>query len=66
MGKTAIMIGFVISLVVSTIIVNGAINLYMKIIGADGMFFSGKNKVIAIIIVALFLEAIVMHIFGLA
>jgi len=56
---------FIISLVVSTIIVNGAYQLFMKVMGASGMFFNAKKKIIAIIVIALFLAAIVIHITGI-
>ena len=61
----AIWVIFIISLVVSTIIVNKAMQFYMKIIGADAMFFSGKKKIIAIVVIGILLTAIAVHIFGI-
>lgn len=57
---------FIISLVVATILVNTAQQLYMKLIGADRMFFSGKKKLIAIFIVGLLILGTVVQLFGLA
>ena len=56
---------FIISLVVATIIVNTAYQLFMKVIGASGMFYSAKTKLIAIVVIALILSAFVLHIFGI-
>lgn len=41
----------IISLVIAIPLVNAGQRLFMKVIGIDGMFFSVKKKVIAIIIV---------------
>lgn len=57
---------FIISLVVATILVNAAQQLYMKLIGADRMFFSGKKKLIAIFVVGLLILGTVVQLFGLA
>lgn len=51
---------------VSSIIVNQVQKMYMRFIGADAMFFSGKSKIIAIIVVTLFLTGLGLKIFGLA
>lgn len=56
---------FILSLIVSTILVNKAQQLYMKMIGASGMFFNGKKKLLAILIIAVVLTAIVVSIFGI-
>lgn len=56
---------FVISLVASSILVNKAQQLFMGFMGADGMFFSMKAKLIIIVIVALFIAGIIGKIFGL-
>lgn len=56
---------FVISLVVATIIVNAAQQMYMKLIGADMMFFSGKKKLIAIFLVGLVICGAILKLFGL-
>jgi len=61
----AIWIIFIISLIVATVLVNGGQKLYMKLIGADVMFFSGKKKLIAIIVVGLVLAAIIINLFGI-
>lgn len=58
-----IMVIFVVCLGIATVIVNGAQQLYMKFIGADAMFFNGKKKLIAILLIALFLASIIVHIF---
>lgn len=60
-----IMIIFVICLGIAVAIVNGAQRLYMKLIGANAMFFSGKKKLIAILVVALFLAAIIVSVFNI-
>lgn len=46
-----ILIIFIIALVVATIIVNKVQQIYMKLMGAEMMFFSGKKKLIAIFVV---------------
>ena len=56
---------FISMLVVSTIIVNKSQQIYMRIIGASAMFFDGKKKLIAIIVVALFLSGIILNLFGI-
>lgn len=56
---------FIISLVVSTTMVNKAYQVYMNIIGADRMFFNGRKKLIAIVVIAIFISSIVIHIFGI-
>lgn len=56
---------FTISIVVATIITNKAQQLYMKMIGANAMFFSGKKKLIAIGVIALLLTATILKIFGI-
>lgn len=61
-----ILILFIISLVVATILVNAAQLLYMKLIGADRMFFSGKKKLIAIFVVGLLILGTAVQLFGLA
>ena len=54
---------FIISIIVSVIIVNGIQRLYMKAMGADVMFFRGKSKLIAIIVIALLLSATIIWLF---
>lgn len=57
---------FIVSLVASTFIVNRAYQLYMNVIGASGMFYSGKKKLITILVVALVITTFVVKIFGIA
>ena len=56
----------IISLIIAIVIVNKAQQLYMNLIGADFMFFSGKKKILAIFIVFLFVAGFILKIFGLA
>ncbi len=56
---------FIISLAVSSVIVNKSQQMFMKFIGSDMMFFSMKKKVFIIVILALFLEAFILKIFGI-
>ena len=55
----------VVSLVVANIIVNSAYQLYMKIVGASGMFFDPKKKRFATILIALFICSSIMKLFGI-
>jgi hypothetical protein len=50
---------------VAVIVVNWAQKMYMKLIGADAMFFSGKKKLIAIGVLGCLLAAIIIYIFGI-
>lgn len=43
---------FVVSVILGIIIVNFGYRLYMKILGADAMYYSPKKKLIYIIIVS--------------
>ena len=56
---------FIVSLIVATIVANTAQQLYMRVIGASGMFFSGGKKLVIIIGIALFLTAIIIKLFGI-
>lgn len=56
----------IISLVIAIPLVNAEQRLFMKVIGIDGMFFSVKKKVIAIIIVWLIIAGFGLKIFGIA
>jgi len=56
---------FILSLVASVYIVNKAYQIYMKVIGASAMFYSGKKKLIAIVVVALLLASLITQIFGI-
>ncbi|MFP3153432.1 hypothetical protein LQZ18_03200 [Lachnospiraceae bacterium ZAX-1] len=55
----------IISFIVAIIITNSAQRLYMKVIGASGMFFSGKKKLIAIVVIAFILATIIIQLFGI-
>ncbi|MBQ8825562.1 MAG: hypothetical protein IJ007_00530 [Oscillospiraceae bacterium] len=57
-----IIIGFGIAI----FLVNKAYQLYMKLLGAESMFFSAKKKLIAIVIVGLFITGILWSILGLS
>ena len=61
----SIWIIFIVALVVSTMIVNSAYQLFMRMMGASGMFFSPTKKLFAIVIIALFLSGVVMQMFGI-
>lgn len=57
-----IIIGFGLSI----FLVNKAYQLFMKLLGAETMFFSAKKKLVAIIIVGLIITSTIWKIFGLA
>lgn len=59
-----LLIGFVVSFVVSSLIVNTLYRMYMKLTGADMMFFSRKKKLVFITLLALFLLTCIMKLFG--
>lgn len=56
---------FIVSIIVAVIIVNKVQQLYMKMIGADRMYFSGKKKLIAIGIIAILLTSFAVKLFGI-
>lgn len=56
----------VVSFVAATVIVNKAQQLYMKLMGANFMFFDGKKKLLAIFIVGMILTGLLVSLFGLA
>lgn len=56
---------FIIALIVAALLVNKVQQLYMKLMGADVMFFNGKKKIIAIVIIAIVLTAFVINLFGI-
>ena len=60
-----IWIVIIASLVVANIIVNSAYQLYMKILGASGMFFDPKKKIFAMIFIALFIASFLLKLFGI-
>ena len=57
---------FIITLVIAIILVNAAYRVFMKIVGADGVFYSIKSKIIAIIIVWLILAGVGLKVVGIA
>lgn len=63
--ETLAIIIFIVALVIATIIVNKAQQIYMKIIGAEAMFFSGKKKLIAILIIGLLITGLIYKLFGI-
>ena len=46
---------FVIAFIIVSIIVNALQGLYMKIVGAQAMFFNGGKKMAAIIVISLWI-----------
>lgn len=56
---------FIVAFIPAIMLVNKAQQLYMKLIGANTMFFSGKKKVIAIVVVWLIISGILLSLFGL-
>lgn len=62
--ETLTIIIFIVSFIIATIIVNKAQQIYMKIIGAETMFFSGKKKLIAIFIIGLVIAGLALKLFG--
>ena len=56
---------FIIALIVAALLVNKVQQLYMKMMGADVMFFNGKKKIISIVIIAIVLTAFVINLFGI-
>lgn len=55
----------VIAFAVSSAVVNGAQRLFMRLIGADSMFFNGKAKLFAIVFLAMVMAAPIMNLFGI-
>ena len=56
---------FIASFIVAAVIVNKVQQLYMKLMGADMMFFSMKKKLIAIVVVGILIFGLVGRLFGL-
>lgn len=56
---------FIVAFIPAIMLVNKAQQLNMKLIGANTMFFSGKKKVIAIVVVWLIISGILLSLFGL-
>ncbi len=63
MGQTIV---FIVSIILSIVIVNGIQQVFMKLIGANVMFFSGKTKLVWILLVGLVIFEFVGGLFGLA
>ena len=56
----------IIAFVASVIVVNAAYKLFMRLLGANAMFFSVKKKLIAIVVVWLIIGGFGLKLFGLA
>lgn len=63
--KVITIIILIIAFAISSMLVNKLQQLYMKFMGADTMFFNGKKKLIAIIIIAFVLAGTVFKLFGI-
>ena len=56
---------FIVGMILGFMIVNGVQRIFMKLIGADAMFFNGKKKAVASFIVGLAIFGILGAMFGL-
>ena len=56
----------IISLIIASMIVNKVYQLFMKLLGADFMFFSRKTKLVAILIVWLIISGAFLRLFRIA
>lgn len=56
---------FVVSFIIAAVIVNKCQQLFMRLMGADAMYFSMKKKLIAIVVVWLIIFGFVGGLFGL-
>ena len=56
---------FVISLIVSSVVVNKIQQMYMSFIGTEMMFFSKKKKLAAIVVIGLLITGVIYKLFGL-
>ena len=63
--KTLGWVIIILSFIFSTIIVNKAYQIYMRIMNADMMFFSRKKKLIIIFIVGLIIMGLALKLFGI-
>lgn len=61
----AIVVLFFVMLAVSAVLVNKVQQMYMKLMGANMMFFNGGKKLVAIVFIALVLEGCVLKLFGI-
>jgi len=55
----------IVSLIVAIVIVNGAQRLFMKMMGADVMFFKMKTKMAAIFIIFVIVAGLLAMLFGI-
>lgn len=63
--KILVLVGFVIALIVSSVIVNKVQHMFMRFMGANVMFFNGKTKLFIIVMLAFLLFGLVGTLFGL-
>ena len=56
---------FIVSFIIAAVIVNKVQQLYMKLMGADMMYFSMKKKLIAIVVVGILVFSLIGSFFGL-
>ena len=59
-------IWFIVAFVIAVILVNAGQRLFMKIMGADGMVFSIKKKIIAIVLIWLIIAGLGLKVVGIA
>ncbi len=64
--KIIVLILAIIGFVISKKIIDIVYQLYMKLIGAEQMYFNGKKKLFAICILGLFITSFLCKILGLA
>jgi hypothetical protein len=57
---------FIISFIIAAVIVNKVQQMYMKLMGADRMYFSMKKKLIAIVVVGILVFSLIVYFFGLS
>ena len=65
MSDILVVVIFIISLFVSYKLVNGAYRLYMKLTGADVMFFNGVTKIFLIVCIAAAIASFILKLFGI-
>jgi hypothetical protein len=53
-GKDMAIVFVIISFIISAVIVNLLASLFITLIGADAMFFSGKKRLVTILVVTWF------------
>lgn len=57
------LIVFIISFVLAVIVVNKLQQIYMRLMGADMMYYSAKNKLIAIFVVGVVIASLILGFF---